>query len=173
VAEKFLRIFLLHPGQRILPVHAFAAVLLGPDEAGGSISDRAIVIVPKIVFSVTWIASHANHKKGFLHAATGHEEIVAFDAAVGEVHAKQFVEPARPLADILGARGVLGINEAFAGAHVAVGELKKLCVNKRLQAGRIHVGGAAGIRAACVEERVKLLDRRQPPVVKPAKLGCV
>ena len=117
VAEIFLRVLLLHPGQRVLPVHALAAVGLGPHQAGGAVGDGAVAVVVEIILAVVGVAAHAEHEERLLHAAARHEQVVAFDPAVGEIDAEEFVEPAGGLADILGAGGVLGINDALAGAR--------------------------------------------------------
>ena len=39
VAEEFIRVLILHPGQRVLPVQALAAIGLGPDQASGAVDD--------------------------------------------------------------------------------------------------------------------------------------
>ena len=100
-------------------------------------------------------------------------EVVALDAAIGEVDAEKLVEPARALADIFGARRVLGINDPLARARVPVGELEELRVEVGRQTRSVGVHWPAGIGAAGVEERIQFLDRRQSPVVEPAKLGGV
>ena len=106
--------------------------------------------------------------------AAGHLQVVALDAAVGEVDAEELVDAAGRLADILGAGGVLGIDDALAGGGVAVDELEELGVDERREAATCRVlVRAAGIGAAAVEERVEFLDGGQPPVVEAAELRGV
>ena len=172
VAEIFLGVLGLDPGQRGLPVHALAAVGLRPHQARGAVGDGAVAVVVEIVLAVARVAADALHEERLLHAAARHEQVVAFDPAVGEVDAEKFVVTLERLADVLGARSVLRVDDALAFARVAVGELEILRVDERRQAASLRTG-AAGVDAAENDQRIEFLDRRQPPVAEPAELGGV
>ena len=172
MAKVFSRVLLLNPGEGFLPVHALAAVRLGPDKACSPVGDGAVGVVVKVVLAIPRVAAHALHEKRLFPAAW-HLQIVPFDPTIGEIDPEEFAQPTRRLADILGARRILGINDALAGACIPVGELKELRIDVGREAGSIRALRTAWIGATAVKERVKLLNRRQSPIVETSKLGGV
>ena len=172
VAQVFLRVLLLHPGQRVLPIHALAAVGLGPGQAGRAVGDGAIAVVVEVVAAVAGVSADADGEELELAPARP-LQVVAFDAAIGEVDAEDFACAADGLADVPGAGRPLGINDARANARVAVGELEEVGVNERPGAGNLRAGRSAGVEAAGVEEGIQFFDGREAPVGEAGESGGV
>jgi hypothetical protein len=59
----------------------------------------------------------------------------------------------------------LRINNTLSGIGVAIGKVKVRGINEGDQAGGVGAFIAAGVAAAKVNQRIKLLDGRQAPIV--------
>ena len=157
----------LHPGQRILPGHADTAVHLGPHQVRGCVCDRAVPVVGEAVDAVTNGPADQLDEEGLLGDAVGHDQIVALDAAIGEVDAEELrVARLRGVDDKERAGGVLGVDEALPEARLPVGKIEIRRVDEGSEDRRVRAGVAAGIRPREVYQRVKLLDGRKPPVAE-------
>ncbi len=161
-----LGILPLRPCERLLPVHALAAVGFRPHEPRGAVGDRAVLVVEEVVFSVVRVPADAEDEEGLI-PASAHLGPVALDAPIGEVDPEHLVG----IGDVRGARGPLRVDRTLAGIGIAVGELEESRVEERGHAGGIGVG--TRIHAAEEDERVEFLDCRETPVSKPCEPGGV
>ena len=164
VAEVVLGVFPLDPGQGLLPVHPCAAIVLGPHQAGGVVSDCAVSVAREVVDSVAGIAAHEVDVVQFGDRTT-RAGGVSLDAAIGEVEAEGGRLVAEDAPDIGVAGPELGVDDALTGVRVAVGEGEVRRVDERRHAGGVR---AAGVGAPEVHEGVELLHGRQPPVAVAA-----
>jgi hypothetical protein len=163
----------LGPGERLLPVHPRGAVPLRPHEAAGPVGDGAVTVVREIVLPVGGAPDEPDRELGVSRALVAHVQRVALDPAVGEVHAEHRRAPEHGRAHVDRAGGVLHVDDPFPARRVAVAEVEVGAVDEGGEAGRVVAGGAAGIGAREVHERVELLDGGQAPVVVAAVPGGV
>ncbi len=135
-------------GKGVVPVESDGGVSLLPHEAGGQVGDGAVGVVDEVVETVGGVAPDITDILGLgflVTRGTDRSGGIAFDAAVGEVDAEDGGVVIHGGADVLSGGEKLGVDKAFVGGFVAVGEVEIVGVDIGNRGGGGHAGDAGKI----------------------------